>query len=141
MYPPAEAVTVLVIWLMDIRVLKAVARLWFPTDSEIRAFLAGFPVIQRAEKPIRNAKARRKENSPETIKAAIARSLHDWETRMTGFRPNLSDRAPQAISPAALLRLRTLWMTPRSTTLTPVERMKGCQTTKNIPNPRPEARV
>lgn len=106
-----------------INVLNAVARLRLSTDSVMRALLAGFPIMKRAEKPMRKAKAMRKAKLPERISAVMERSLHAWEAMMTGFRPNLSERKPQAMRPAAVLRLSTLWMTPRPTTLAPVESM------------------
>ena len=121
--PPAEAVTVFAIIEMDIRTLKAVAREASSTDSEIRALLPGFPCMKRLEKPTKNAKTMRNSILWETTRARIAKSLHADPARVTGLRPILSARIPQTMSPAAVLRLMMLWITPSPTTLTPVLRM------------------
>jgi len=89
----------------------------------MRVLRAGFPCMNKEEKPMKNAKIRRKMNSPEIRRATMARALHPWARSITGFLPCLSDNTPQEMSPAAVLRLTTLWTTPRDTTLTPVERI------------------
>ena len=122
-YPPADAATMFVIWLIAIRVLYAVALFPAPTDSLMRALLAGFACIHRALKPTKKANTYRKRWFPDATIANMAASLLALERRTMGFLPTLSEMAPQVTRPAAVLRLITLWMTPSWVMLKPRDSM------------------